>query len=197
MRWVFLMLLMAANFDSGAQGFFNQHGAWMKNQLRQVALWELYIKDVEKGYTVAKEGLGIIGEIKNGDFILHLDHFDGLLAVNPAVARYPKAAAIFAMQRWIGKLVIKIDDAYVNSVFMHLMAGCREDVEALMLVLTPGKLQLSDDERIGQIDKLYADMQEKYAFARAFNAEVKLLSVQRVREKRNVNVGKLLNSKVP
>jgi len=120
------------------QGFFNQKGAWIKNQLKQIALWEIYIKDIEKGYEIARQGLNTISDIKNGDFHLHLDHFDALMAVNPDITKYSKAVEILLLQSDIKKLVIKSDDDYINSVFTHLIDGCHEDVDQLNKLLSPG-----------------------------------------------------------
>jgi hypothetical protein len=53
---------------------------------------------------------------------------------------------------------------------------------------------MTDDERIKQIDRLYADMKEKYAFAENFTNDIKILSLQKLKEKNEVNASRLLNN---
>jgi len=177
-----------------AQGFFNQKGAWIKNQLKQIALWEVYIKDIEKGYDIAKSGLATIGDIKNGDFHLHLNHFDALMAINPEIKKYSKAVEILLLQSELKKLYPKTDDVYINSVFTHLINGATFDVDQLNRILSPGNYSMTDDERIGQIDGLYTDMKDKYAFARSFSVDVKIVALQKWKEKNEAQVSRLLNN---
>lgn len=188
------LLLVAEAKECHAQGFFNQKGAWIKNQLKQIALWEIYIKDLEKGYEIAKEGLNTISDIKNGDFHLHLDHFNALMEINPDIKKYSKVVEILLLQSDIKKLVTKSDDDYINSVWRHLNDRCNADVDQLNKLLSPGNYQMTDDERIKNVDKLYADMKDKYAFAKSFSNEVKILSVQQLKEKNEVQTSMLLNN---
>jgi hypothetical protein len=191
---ILFLLLVITGSNCRAQGFFNQKGAWIKNQLKQIALWEIYIKDLEKGYNIAKEGLKTISDIKNGDFHLHLDHFDAYMAINPGIKKYSKAIEILLLQLDIKKLYPKTDDAYVNSIFTHLIDGAASDVDQLNMLLSPGNYSMKDDERIKQIDKLYLDMKDKYAFARSFADDIKLLSLQQLKEKNEVKTSRLLNN---
>lgn len=199
MKLILLNILLALsgtifNSHCDAQGFFNQKGAWIKNQLKQIALWEIYIKDLEKGYDIAKQGLNTISDIKNGDFHLHLDHFNALMEVNPGVKKYSKAAEILILQSDIKTLYQKKDDVYINSVFTHLLSGCDDDVNQLNKLLSPDNYQMTDDERIKQIDKLYTDTKDKYAFAKSFSADIRIMSLQQLKEKNEVRSSRLLNN---
>ena len=192
-----VLCLIIARIDCTAQGFFNQKGAWIKNQLKQIALWEIYIKDLEKGYEIARQGLNTIGDIKNGDFHLHLDHFDALMAINPEIRKYSKAVEILLLQADIKKLYSKTDDAYIKSVFTHLIDGAASDVVQLNMLLSPGNYSMTDDERIRQIDILYADMKGKYVFAKSFANDVKIMTLQQLKEKNEVQTSRLLNNIKP
>jgi len=193
---VFLLFFLAGT-KMTAQGFFNQKGAWIKNQLKQIALWEVYLKDIEKGYEIGRQGLNIIGDIKNGEFHLHLDHFNALMEVNPGIEKYSRAVEILLLQSDIKKLVVKSDDDYINSVFTHLMDGCNADVYQLNMLLSSGIYSMTDDERMRNIDKLYLDMKDKYAFAKSFANDVKILSLQHLKEKNEVKTSRLLNNVKP
>ena len=188
------LLIATTGFDCKSQGFFNQNGAWIKNQLKQIALCEVYIGDIEKGYDIARQGLNTISDIRNGDFHLHLDHFNALMDVNPQIKKYSRAVEILLLQSDIKKLYPKTDDDYIKSVFSHLLDRCAADVDQLNTLLSPGNYSMTDDERIKNIDKLYFDMKDKYAFARSFANDVIIMSVQQLKEKNEVTTSRLLNN---
>ncbi|MBK6993319.1 MAG: hypothetical protein IPH34_16520 [Chitinophagaceae bacterium] len=66
-------------------------------------------------------------------------------------------------------------------------------IDELFMVITSGELEMKDDERLKRIDKLYADMQDKYSFCSSFSEEMGLLSVQRMGEQMEINRSKILN----
>ena len=191
---VLFSLLLLAGIKTNAQGFFNQNGAWIKNQLKQIALWEIYIKDVEKGYNIAKTGLNAIDDIKRGDFQLHVDHFGALMAVNPDIRKYSRMVEILLLPSAIKKLYPKTANAYINSVFNHLMEEAVSNVDQLHILLTTDNYSMTDDERIKQVDKLYADMTDKYAFAKSFASDAGILSLQQLKEKNEIGTSRLLNN---
>jgi hypothetical protein len=45
---------------------------------------------------------------------------------------------------------------------------------------------MSDDERLEAIDRIFADTEEKLQFLRDFNSKTSILSIQRTKEKKNV-----------
>ena len=55
----------------------------------------------------------------------------------------------------------------------------------LTQVLTPGKLQMTDHQRLERIDKLYASMQDKLAFAQSFTTKCRQMAGDRQRAKKN------------
>ena len=191
---VLFSLLLLAGIKTNAQGFFNQKGAWIKNQLKQIALWEIYIKEVEKGYNIAKTGLNTINDVKSGDFQLHVDHFGALMMVNPDIRKYSRIAEILLLPSAIKKLYPKTANAYINTVFSHLMEEAASNVDQLHILLSPGNYSITDDERIKQVDKLYADMKDKYAFAKSFASDAGILSLQQLKEKNETGTSRLLNN---
>jgi len=191
---VLFSLLLLAGIKTNAQGFFNQNGAWIKNQLKQIALWEIYIKEVEKGYNIAKTGLNTINDVKSGDFQLHVDHFGALMMVNPDIRKYSRIAEILLLPSAIKKLYPKTANAYINTVFSHLMEEAASNVDQLHILLSPGNYSITDDERIKQVDKLYADMKDKYAFAKSFASDAGILSLQQLKEKNETGTSRLLNN---
>jgi len=46
-------------------------------------------------------------------------------------------------------------------------------------VVTPGKLEMKDDERIGRIDTLFEQSQSQYRFVKDFSAEISVHIIQK------------------
>lgn len=82
---------------------------------------------------------------------------------------------------------------YCKQVFDNLLDECMNRVEELILVTTSGKLEMKDDERLKRIDRLYADVQDKYSFTCAFSEDMGILAVQRLGEQMEINRSKLIN----
>ena len=75
---------------------------------------------------------------------------------------------------------------YFSKVYTNLVKESLKNLEALVNVVTANKLGMSDDERLGAIDKLFDDMQEKLSFLRYFNKSNTLLALQRARDKNDL-----------
>jgi hypothetical protein len=165
--------------------------------LKQIAKLEIYIVDLEKGYSIAKEGLTTIGEIKNGEFNLHSLFFSSLQKVNPTVARYSKIAEIIVDQVSIvsrfKNLLAQINNSgkinareisYINAVYSNITNECNKSLNTLIAVTTDGILEMTDDERIKRIDGIYDDMKDKYAFTMDFTNKSGSLIDRRINETR-------------
>jgi hypothetical protein len=67
------------------------------------------------------------------------------------------------------------------------MEECGKDLEELLLVITSGKIEMTDDQRIERLDKVYQAMKDKSAFTQSFTSEVYLLIRQKENEQESVN----------
>ena len=204
-----LLVLMACFKSLSAQNFdewFHQKKTQIKYLLQQIAANEMYIQYLQKGYKIAESGLTTINDIKHGDFNLHNDFFTSLKTVNPKIKGLAKVADIIALQLQIVKEAksalqhIRASDqftstevTYLQNVFNHLLDECSKDINDLLMVITSGETEMTDDERIKRIDKIYADMQDKLSFSRSFTSGAAMLAMQRRQEKTDVMVSKKLN----
>lgn len=206
-----VILLLFAILSSGTQAqtfaeWFRQKATQKKYLLQQIAALQVYIGYVQKGYSIAKEGLNAISDIKHGEFNLHKDYFNSLKTVNPKIQNYSKVADIIALQVSIVKTYKEAikqvrqsgtfnagEISYVNGVFERLLDDCTKTIDALIAVTTSGELELKDDERLKRIDMLYSDMQDKYTFAKAFSNEAKLLAASRIRELNDIQTMRIIN----
>lgn len=201
MVWLLSLSVCTCNAQTVAGSIFNQSGTQMDYYLQQIAALGVYSKDLTSGYKTVKNGLGNIHDAKNGEFNLHQAYFNSLSSVNPAIRNDPKVNGILNYQNDIdkefnnvfrqlagSKQVTADESTYIKSVYNNLLAGCNKDLDELSLVITNGKVQMTDDERIKRIDKLYADMQDKSRFAQSFTNKAIVLTIQKAHEQNNAQV---------
>ena len=156
---------------------------------------------MEKGYKIASSGLHTISDIKNGEFNLHEVFFSSLKTVNPKIKNAAEVAEVIALQISIVNHFKKAiqtykssgyfnneEMSYIGKVYGALTADCLKDIDGLISVITDYTLQMTDDERIKQINKLYADMQDKNAFTQNFTNNAFLLAQQRQKEQNDISV---------
>lgn len=193
--------MLVSSVARGQGGFFNQKGSQLELYLQQIAAYKVYADYLQKGYRTLDKGLTTIHEFKNGELDLHKAWFRSLASVNPAIAKDPKARAILRYQEELSTLADKTvrdvrghlgdeETAYVKNVFSHLLDASAKDLDELQLVVSDGKVQMTDDERLRRIDRIYLDMQEKYAFARSFAADAGLLVRERQRQQAEITTEK-------
>ena len=81
----------------------------------------------------------------------------------------------------------------MGNVYSNLFNKSLQNLDELTIVITAGKLRMSDDERINAIDRIYNDIADKLVFLRTFNKENNVLAIQRGREMVDTKVSKKLN----
>lgn len=205
MLMAFLFVSTFANAQAGAE-LLQQKQTQKKYLLQQIAALQVFIGYAKKGYTIASKGINTVSNIKKGDFNLHRDFFSSLKNVNPKISSYVKVADIIAFQLRIIKQTKQTLQGiretkqftteeldYCKQVFDNLLDECMKTVDELLLVITSGKLEMKDDERLKRIDNIYSDMQDKYSFCSSFSDEMGLLSMQRLGEQIEINNSKIIN----
>lgn len=177
--------------------FTQQNKMQKKYLLEQIAALHTYVGHVRKGYSIVTKGLNTVGNIKNGDFNLHRDFFGSLKMVNPAIKKYARVADIIALQVKIinqSKNLLKKSKSsgYLEQVCDNLVDQSLSHIDELYL-LTTANLELTDDERIVRIDRIYSDMLDKASFLHSFDRSAVGLSAQRLRESVEIDIIKKLN----
>jgi hypothetical protein len=199
------MVCLLATIFANAQ-LLQQKQTQRKYLLQQIAALQTYISYARKGYTIVSKEVNTVRNIKTGDFNLHNNFFSSLKNVNPKISRYVKVADIIAFQLRIIKQVkltlhsiretkqfSREELDYCKQVLDNLLDDCVKTVDELLLVITSGKLEMKDDERLKRIDNIYIGMQDKYSFCSSFSDEMGLLSIQRFGEQMEVNRSKIIN----
>lgn len=192
----------AQTFDE----WFRQKKTQKKYLIQQISAFQIYLGYVQKGYSIAQKGLSTISNIKKSDFNLHRDFFGSLKSMNPKIRNYTKVADIIAFQIKIvqvykatykqvqsSALFNAQEVNYIFKVFTNLLSDCADVIDALITVTTDHELEMKDDERLKRIDALYISMQDNYTFAQSFGEEAKLLAIQRLKEKNDVQTSRTLN----
>jgi hypothetical protein len=171
--------------------FFKQKKTQKKYLLNQIAALQVYIDYARKGYELVDNGLQTIRDMTSGEFSLHNAFLSSLKQVSPAVRNDLRVAEIISMQLSVLRLSGSWGDhellstgnrVYISRIRSDLGDRCLDALEELLLVITTGKVEMGDEERLRRIGELYALMQEHYGFARRFTAEVNLLVRSRERE---------------
>lgn len=177
----------------------------IKLYLQQIAANKVYIEYLQKGYKIARKGLTLIGNIKNGEFSLHKDFFGSLKAINPRIKNMAKVADIITAQVKIinsykksyhriinSKQFTAAEVDYIHTVFIKLLDDTAETLDELLAIITADHYQMSDDERIKRIEGLYTAMQQNTGFVQKFSNETLVLAAQRMKEKQDVETSRAL-----
>lgn len=209
MKQIISIIVVVLSFHcvhaQGILGFFDQQGTKKERMAEQIALLELYLGEVKKGYSVVEHGISTVHDLKNGTFDLHTAYINSLSAISPAVAADPAIGHITRTADDIRNCFngeIKFEQRanvltgsemhYLRAVYDHLAAELNKDLDQLADVISPGKLQLKDEERISQIGKIEMSVKDKYAFSRSFTANIHALATNRINEQRSQNILKQL-----
>jgi hypothetical protein len=159
---IVLIVMSAATVGRGQLlgGFFDQGASELKDYAAQIAALELYIHKAQQGYRILESGLAGIGNIHQAEYDLHQSYFGSLAAVNPKITAMPEVAEIVKLQPAVG-------------------AAGQADLVELTKLLTPGKLTMSDDQRMERVLELNADMKRRYGMVQELAAQKQLLIWQR------------------
>lgn len=173
--------------------------------VEKLAQFEQILSDMKKGYEILSSGYNTIKDLSEGNFRLHKTFLDALLEVSPTVKNYKRVADIIDYQIILVKEYklaynrFKQDNnfnqlelAYLESVYENLFKQSLNNLDDLVTIITANKLRMSDDERLGAIDKIFADMQDKLLFLRYFNNNTTVLAVQRAKERNDANTMRLI-----
>jgi hypothetical protein len=173
--------------------------------VEKLAQFKQILSDMKKGYEILSGGYEAIKNISEGNFNLHQTFLDGLLQVSPVVQKYERIKDIINYQVRIvkeyksafnqfesDKTFTKIEINYMSKVYSHLFNESVNSLNDLIVVITAGKLRMSDDERLKAIDDIWNEVQEQYAFLRDFNSSTAVLSQARQKEREEVDVTRKL-----
>jgi hypothetical protein len=157
------------------------------------------LTDMRKGYQIVSKGYSTIKNIAEGNFNLHDAFINGLMAVSPEIRNYKRVPDIIEYQKNIVKEYKQAfyrfrnsgnfspnEIEYLAKVYTNLFNESLQNLDELATVITASKLSMSDDERLKAIDRIFQDTEYKLQFLRDFNKRTTILSIQRDKEKREI-----------
>jgi hypothetical protein len=164
------------------------------------------LSNMKQGYEIVSNGYSAIKDISEGNYNLHEAFLDALMQVSHTVRNYKKIGEIIifqtqlvqeyksAFRRFEASNLFNTNEInYMSNVYTNLFNKSLQNLDELIMVVTSGKLRMSDDERLNAIDWIYSDMSDKLVFLRTFNDENNVLAIQRGREMVDTRVSKKLN----
>jgi hypothetical protein len=167
--------------------------------IEKLTQFKAILSDMQRGYTMLTQGYEQVKSLAQGNLNLHSAFLDGLLAVNPEVAKYARVADIIADEASIVSEYKRAYRQFRNSgsfnaneldyllrVYSQLTSAALNDVNELANIITASKLRMSDDERLSAIDRIYASSSDKLNFLRDFNRRTNVLLLQRQTDQNEV-----------
>jgi len=164
----------------------------------------MYGSYIQKGYQVAQDGLHSIGSLSDGEFKLHTGHLDALYIVNPKIRGMAEVKDILIMQtemlsmqsrlgKQLGKSTMTtLEQRYYQAVFGRVLDNCLSDLEQLNDLMRNGGLAMRDDERVSAVNRLHADMQDKYTFCRRLQTQALLSAGRLQKEQGEVKMSRII-----
>ncbi|MCQ6957307.1 hypothetical protein [Mucilaginibacter aquariorum] len=179
---VFLLLGVTAQAQTFSE-WFKQKSTQKKYLYQQIAALQIYSGYLQKGYSIAKGGLGSIGSYIGNEYGLHSSYYTHLKTVNAPVKNNPQINDILRWQRDIltrtNKLKIQNgltgnETRCVSKVCDALLSDCDARLNDLQIILADQKTEMSDEERIREIARLHQAMQDNYRFVAGFRSQLQL-----------------------
>jgi hypothetical protein len=204
-KYLLLMWIILFLFSSSVVAQSTEAQQLLLN-VEKLAQLKKILSNMKKGYEIVSNGYNTIKDISKGNFNLHEAFLDALLQVSPTVRKYKKIGEIISYQTQLVKeyksafrrfdasnLFNTNEIKYMDNVYTNLFNKSLQNLEELTMVITVGKLRMSDDEKINAIDRIYNNIADKLVFLRTFNKENDVLAIQRGREMVDTKVSKKLN----
>jgi hypothetical protein len=184
-----LSVMMMVNVQ--AQTFsewFRQKKTQIEYYTKQIAALKMYNDLLLEGYGIARDGLQVVSDLKQGDFDLHNNYFTSLKAINGSVTTdraRNQYDAILQHCKAVNALIETLpgpQQGYANNVIMALQTKAGEHYREYQLLTNSENYQLTDDARLRRIDAMLCELDNQYAFAKQFNYGLEKMILQQERE---------------
>lgn len=199
MKTVVLLLLIscAGAIPCKAQlaaEWLSQKKTQKKYLLAQIGALQTYIGWLKQGYKIVNGGLSTIGKIKNGDLDLHTTFLSALKRVSPGLRKNQKvldlATAQLSLYRYCKNVRHELralnalpdgQIAAADRLYDRFISELADDALAFAEIITDGRLEMNDSERLRRIEQLYANLLSKRSFIQKVSAELLLYAHGAVR----------------
>lgn len=187
MRRIMLLLLVGALWG---QPLYAQ--AKLQPLLKRIALLQVYLGYVKKGYHVVQGGLRLVGDVKNGEFTLHRDYLGSWARVSPVIRRGQLTLHCIQLQQQLVRQCAQLvqqaervaaseDRAAVLQTVGVVLNELYRSVEQLNDWISPAQRAATDAQRLTGVARIYEDMSNLQQFLGNYQTEWQLLQAQRRR----------------
>lgn len=200
-RTLCLMLVLAFSCQAQAQisfkfsDLFKQNKKSLQNHEQQIVELQLYLEAVKKGYRIARSGLETIRSIRNGEFDVHNLFYTGLWKVNPEIRKLPETLMLldFSLKAYrncasltrrlrTDNALSDADRKFLLGICNNLVADIDANMDALATILTPGKVQMDDQERTHRINAYLQQSSRQLRVSTSVSTDASLLARARTKE---------------
>jgi hypothetical protein len=177
--------------------WFKQSSTQKEYLLEQIEALQVYSGYLKKGYSIAKGGLGSISGSLLSENGMHSTYYNELKKVNPMVANDSRVKEIVRWQKDVMMLLNQwaqinglspTEKSYLQEVRSAVYKDCEEVLTNLQNVVSDGKMEMSDADRLKLIGQLHTEMQANYRFAVGFTVQAKSYAAQRQQEQTGTQV---------
>jgi hypothetical protein len=194
-RWILTGLIVLLIAGGGQAQSIVQVSEQLALDIEKLSELKGILHDMYAAYTIIDKGYTDVKNIVEGNFNLHKAFLDALLAVSPAVQDYSRVERVISAESQIlseykaasrqlagsGRFSIGELD-YMNEVYAKLLNRSAVCVSELVMLLTADELRMSDAERLGGVDRVYADINSQLRLLRMFNSGLAVQAGLRARE---------------
>ncbi len=170
----------------------------LKLNIEKLMQMKMMLSSMYDGYRTLASGYNQVTKYTEGNFELHQQFLDELLQVSSPVKNYPHVQTVKENQ---AALIAETGSAYlsffksglfkaeeltnIKAQFELAKKAVSKQVDQLNVVLTPGTLRMSDQERMSAIDRIDKDVGEAVANIRGLIKVNAAIAAQRGQQKRD------------
>ncbi|MDB5122373.1 MAG: hypothetical protein JWP94_502 [Mucilaginibacter sp.] len=201
-----LFTLITAGMVATAQAqtfaeWFAQKSTQKKYLLQQIAALQVFSGYLKQGYQVATKGMSSISGSLKAENGLHTTYYARMKTTGPEIKNNAMVQDIMTWQQDILSRLQGINNIiglttdernYLANVKAAVLKDCDQQLYTLQNVITDGKMQMSDPERLALLTKVHVVMMNNYRFASGFTAQAKIYGAQRQQELNETATGKQL-----
>lgn len=165
-----LVLVCFTTYSQNFNEFFRQKKTQQTYLVKQLAALKIYAEALKNGYAIVENGLSSISDFSDEEKDLHQIYFDSLKIVNPELKKEPTIAQLKFMHRQIRATfneIGKLNFAAIHQQFFIAMAArvnaqSEHYLTQMILLITDGKLQMSHQQRLDRLKRLFVEMSELF-----------------------------------
>ncbi len=194
---IFLFLLVVNSFGAFSQ---SQDIEQLKLDLEKLVQMKMMLQSMYDGYNTLASGYNQVSHLTKNNFEMHKKYLEQLLQVAPQIKKYPVIQTILnkqvallsessaAYQSYLKSGLFSASDLFeTKNQLDQFKSIINKKIDHLNLILTPGGLRMSDQDRLLAIDRIDKDVGDALNSARALVKEQNAVMAVRAQQKKDNN----------